>query len=127
MRCLFALIFIGCVSCSAVAASPNRIAAALTNADIRAVSDNTHRLARPRFDEGEIDPAFHLDHVMMLIRPSAAQQADLDQLLRDQQNPSSSRFHQWLTPEQYADRFGLSLSDYSKIVSWLTVQGLTIN
>ena len=37
-----------------------------------------------------------------------AQQAALDRLLADQQTPSSPNYHKWLTPEQYADRFGLS-------------------
>ena len=44
----------------------------------------------------------------LLLRPSPAQHADLQQFLSDLQNPASPLFHQWLTPEQYADRFGLS-------------------
>src|SRR6185312_1520526 len=35
--------------------------------------------------------------------------------------------HRWLTPEEYADRFGLSGPDESRLVSWLTAQGLTID
>ncbi len=94
---------------------------------MRVVTGNTHRLANPQFDQGEADPAMPLDHIMMLIKPSAAQQSDLDQFLRDQQNPSSASFHHWLSPEQFADRFGLSISDQSKIIAWLTSQGLTVN
>src|ERR1035441_405890 len=33
---------------------------------------------------------------------TADQGAALDQLLADQQNPSSPRYHQWLTPTQFA-------------------------
>ena len=63
---------------------------------------------------------------MLLIKPSAAQQADLDQLLAAQQNPSSASYHQWLTPQAFADRFGLSTSDHSKVVAWLQSEGLTV-
>jgi subtilase family serine protease len=58
--------------------------------------------------------------------PSAAQQAALDQLLADQQNPASPRFHQWLTPQQYAAQFGLSSNDIAKVTAWLTSQGFTV-
>ena len=72
-------------------------------------------------------PPLRLDHVMVMFRPSAAQQSDLDQFLVAQQNPSSPDFHKWLTPEQFADRFGISTSDNSKVVAWLQSEGLTVN
>jgi uncharacterized protein (TIGR03437 family) len=67
-----------------------------------------------------------LDHVAVMIKPSAAQQSDLEQLLGDQQNPSSPRFHRWLTPGEYGDRFGLSASDHSKVVAWLAGEGFQV-
>ena len=64
---------------------------------------------------------------MLIFTPSAAQQSHLEQLLAAQQNPSSPDFHKWLTPEQFADRFGISGSDHSKVVAWLQSEGLTVN
>ena len=57
---------------------------------------------------------------------SPSQNADLQKLLADQQNPQSPSYHRWLTPEEYADRFGVSPSDMDKITSWLRSEGLTI-
>ncbi|MGA2268739.1 MAG: protease pro-enzyme activation domain-containing protein [Bryobacteraceae bacterium] len=68
-----------------------------------------------------------MDHTLILFKPSSAQQADLDQLLADQQNPSSPLFRRWLTPEEFGNRFGLSASDHSKVVAWLASEGLTVN
>jgi len=65
--------------------------------------------------------------MVLLMKPSAAQQADLDALLADQQNPSSKNFRQWLTPEQFGSRFGLNSSDQSKVVAWLTAQGFAVD
>jgi subtilase family serine protease len=73
-----------------------------------------------------VAPDLSLDHVQILIKPSVAQQASLDQLLRDQQNPASTSYRQWLTPEAYADRFGLTPRDHAKIVDWLRSQGVTV-
>jgi uncharacterized protein (TIGR03437 family) len=61
-----------------------------------------------------------------VLKPSARQQADLEQLLQQQQDFSSANYHHWLTPEQYADRFGVSQSDIDKIVAWLGQRGLTV-
>ena len=55
------------------------------------------------------------------------QQAALDKLLEEQQEPDSPNYHKWLTPEQYAARFGMSDADLAKVSSWLKSQGLTVN
>jgi subtilase family serine protease len=67
-----------------------------------------------------------LSSITLRFNMTAAQQADLSQLLVDQQNPSSPNYHQWLTPEQFAARFGLSTADLAKVSTWLTNQGFTI-
>ena len=50
----------------------------------------------------------------------------MEQLLANQQNPASRRFHKWLTPEQYAERFGVSQNDVNRITAWLQSQGLQV-
>ena len=70
-------------------------------------------------DLGPVAPSFELPYVTLVLTPSAGQQADLDRLLTQQQDSSSPDYHRWLTPEQYAERFGVSQSDIDKVVSWL--------
>jgi uncharacterized protein (TIGR03437 family) len=120
----YLICFVIAVNC--FAAQPNRIAKSVNPAQVRALHGNLHPLARPQYDQGPVDAALEMDHVMLLFKPSAAQQADLDQLLAAQQNPASADFHKWLTPEAYAERFGLSTSDHSRVVAWLQSQGLTV-
>ncbi len=67
-----------------------------------------------------------MNQVTFELQPSAAQKADLEQLLAQQQDPSSANYHKWLTPEAYADRFGASSDDVAKIVAWLESQNLTV-
>ena len=87
---------------------------------------SVHRLAQPRFDRGAVAPAFAMNHMMLFVRPSAAQQAELDRLLAEQQNPSSPQFHKWLAPEEFGNRFGLTPHDHSQIVAWLNGEGFTV-
>ena len=67
-----------------------------------------------------------MDSLTLRFSMTAAQQAALTQLLTDQQNPSSPRYHQWLTPEQFGAQFGLSSADIAKVSAWLTSQGFTV-
>ncbi len=91
------------------------------------IKGNVPRLAQAQFDQGAVDAGMPMEYMVLLMKPSAAQQADLDQLLSGQQNPSSAQFHKWLTPEEFGNRFGLSTGDHSKVVAWLSSQGLRVN
>ena len=85
------------------------------------------RATRARgFDQGAVEGTFSLPYITLTFAPSAGQGADLKKLLSQQQNPSSRRYHQWLTPEQYADRFGLSVHDSQMVSRWLQEQGFSV-
>jgi Predicted protease len=57
---------------------------------------------------------------------SAAQEADLQALIAAQQNPASPQYHAWLTPDQFAARFGMSDADIAKAEAWLEQQDFTV-
>ncbi|MBZ5569417.1 MAG: hypothetical protein LAN64_16400 [Acidobacteriia bacterium] len=109
------------------AAAQNRIVQALEAGEMEPVRGNVHPLARAEFDEGAAAGSMMLYRMALTFRPSAAQQADLDALLAEQQNPLSPYYHQWLTPEQYADRFGLGQNDIAQVGAWLQSQGFTVD
>ncbi len=83
--------------------------------------------ADARDDRGPMDASRKLTGVTLLLKPSAAQQSALEQLIEDQQNPESPEYHHWLTPEQYADRFGLSPADFAKVGEWLKAEGFSLD
>jgi subtilase family serine protease len=82
--------------------------------------------AKPQFDQGRVDPSQKMNYLTLLTKPTAAQQQAINKLLADQQNPHSASYHKWLTPEQYASRFGLSQNDVKKITDWLQSEGFTV-
>ena len=121
--CLSVLILCGT---SLAQQAPDRITTAITAGETRQLAAGVPMQARPEFDQGRVEPAFRLTYITMLTAPSAAQQKALNKLLADQQNPASASYHHWLTPEQYADRFGLSRNDVTKIAAWLRAQGFSV-
>ena len=105
---------------------PDRIASPLTSGQVVPLRGNVHGMARAQFDQGRVDAATLMSGVSLVFKPSAAQQSDLNKLLAQQQDPSSPKYHKWLTPSQFADRFGLSRNDIGKVTDWLQSQGLTV-
>jgi len=79
--------------------------------------------AQAQYDLGPVDPSTPLGYVTLLLKPADG----LGTFLQDQQNPASANYHRWLTPEQFADRFGLTRGDIAKLTAWLESQGLKVN
>src|SRR5580700_12171618 len=88
------------------AAQSDRIAGTIDSGQMVMLRNHVSPLAQPRYEQGLIDSSYRLS-ITMLFTPTALQQAALQKLLAEQQDPKSVNFHKWLTPEQYADRFGL--------------------
>ena len=110
---------------SALPRPANRIA---PNADLAPMSRMTGNLPRwvtPEADAGAIPDATPL-HITLMLSRGAAQEAAFKQLLADQQNPSSPRYHQWLTPTEIGEQFGPTPDDVAAVTGWLTRQGLSV-
>lgn len=107
-------------------AQESRISKAVDTQDRFVLRGSVHPKARPEDDQGRVTPSLPMSYVTLILAQSESQKADLAQLLRDQQDPNSPNYHNWLTPEEYADRFGVSAGDVGKITAWLEGQGLTI-
>src|SRR5258708_5749827 len=99
-RSFFAILTI---SAAGMAAPPARLARAIDPARTRVVTGSANRQAQAQADLGEADASLELRDITLLFKPSDAQQRELDQLLADQQNPSSANYHRWLTPEEFGD------------------------
>jgi subtilase family serine protease len=108
------------------AAVQNRITTALTNESRASLEGTVSPRARLAADLGAADPKLALTGMTMRFSPTEAQQAALTELLLEQQQPGSANYHKWLTPEQFADQFGLSASDIAKVTGWLSSQGFTV-
>jgi pseudomonalisin len=87
---------------------------------------NVPPAALPEFDRGRSDPSLAMERMILLLelRPGAG--ARLERLVAEQQDPASSRYHQWLTPERFGAEFGLSAEHLKLVTGWLESHGFTI-
>ncbi|HEY0199320.1 MAG TPA: protease pro-enzyme activation domain-containing protein [Rhodanobacter sp.] len=98
--------------------------------DARALSTlaHTHPSTLSRaMPKGVVDDGMQMNHLQLVLQPSALRRAQLESLIEQQHDPKSSRFHQWITPGQYGKTFGVLDSDVTAVASWLKSQGLTVN
>src|SRR6202167_5690095 len=67
-----------------------------------------------------------MGRVVLPLLPDDTQQEALDQLLEEQHDPESPYYHQWLTPQQYGEIFGVSEDDLAQVTGWLQGHGMTV-
>jgi len=72
---------------------------------------------------GAVPGAQHIQVTVGLAHPDAAGERSLEQAMYDKSSPA---YHRFLTPAQYASRFGVSAADYDRISGWLTRDGMTV-
>jgi subtilase family serine protease len=110
----------------AYAAPQSRIVAAISDSSRVPLQHTIPSRARIANDLGSAPGDTKLNTLSLRFNMTAAQQADLTQLMIAQQNPNSASYHKWLTPEQFGARFGLNGADISKVSTWLTSKGFTV-
>jgi hypothetical protein len=85
---------------------------------------NAHAIAVN--DRGAVEASHFIGHVTLVTAQTPSQTAALERLLEEQRDPGSPNYHNWLTPEEYGERFGLSAGDIGVLTSWLQSQGFAI-
>src|SRR5229473_6039737 len=100
-------VFLAFATVSALSAQPRpRINQRVDNTRILRRSGTTHPLTARARDFGRAAADVPMERIVLQLSSSPEQQAELDQLIDAQHDPQSPRFHQWLTPEEFGERFG---------------------
>src|SRR3984957_8360502 len=107
--------------------TPSRIVEPVNESVLVTLRGNTHPLAQPQFDQGAAPPNLPMARMLLVLKRSDAQEAALEALLDAQQDPNSSSYHQWLTPDQFGQQFGPSDQDMQTVAAWLQSHGFQVN
>jgi hypothetical protein len=91
------------------------------------LAGNTRPEAATGNDMGMVADDLALDHMMMQLKRSAAQEQAVGQFIAEQQDPKSPNFHKWLTAAEFGQRFGSAESDIRIVTGWLEAQGFKVN
>jgi subtilase family serine protease len=120
-------IIVVCTAASLFGQTHDRLAARIDSRLTVTLESSVDPRIKDLIDGGPVDPHEPVRGISFRFRPSPEQSAALQQLLEDQQNPDSPRYHDWLTPEQFADQFGLSDADYGRVREWIESEGFQID
>lgn len=86
----------------------------------------THPAVGEARDLGRVAPNLAMERILLQLQSSPEQEDALEQLLAEQQDISSPRYHAWLTPEEFGEQFGVARQDLDAVVAWLTSAGFQV-
>src|SRR6266478_4624505 len=118
-------LYLGGIARAQSAAPQARIVEAVQNEKLVPLRGNVHPMARPANDRGSLPDQQPVTRMHVLLQRSAEQEDALQLLLADQQDPNSSKFHAWMTPQEFGQQFGPAESDLQAVKAWLNSQGFT--
>lgn len=104
---------------------PNRIADSADLTRKVRVAGKLPTWVDPSRDAGSAPADAEIGLTFVLAR-APEQQAAFEILLTEQQDPGSSHFHKWLTPQEIGEQFGPSAHDVERIVTWLRASGFQV-
>jgi len=132
LLCCLALVSLSASSALAQAVSTGRAAHALITdrideARLHRIEGNTRSEANLQNDRGPVLDDLSMDHLLLQLQRSPAQEQAVQQFIDSLHDPGSPNFHRWLTAAEFGERFGASQADIDTITGWLRSHGLTIN
>ena len=68
-----------------------------------------------------------MDHIFLFLQRSPQQEQALNQLIEQLNDRKSPNFHNWLTAEEFGERFGVAEDDINTVTNWLQSHGLRVN
>jgi hypothetical protein len=102
------------------------VVAAIDDSQVVPLEGSVHPFAVPQNDAGPVPANLAMRRLEIVLRRSPAQEAQLEQLIVDQQDRGSPRYHHWLTPAEFGAEFGANPQDLELAVRWLEAHGFEI-
>lgn len=127
LYCAEALALAATVSCVSPPVTVHTAASHVDETHEVTLAGNVHPLARSEFDLGALPAETPLSRMVLVLKTSAARQAELDAIVAAQQDPESPLYHQWISPAEFGARFGAGAADIDQATAWLTGRGFTID
>ena len=117
----------GQVTPQAVHTPAVRLPSEISSSQRTSLMETLPSVAHRTGDTGRLSGSKELHGISMAFSRNAEQQKDLTNLLTELYDRSSPHFHKWLSPDDFAARFGMSAQDIAAASLWLERQGFSID
>jgi len=91
------------------------------------LAGNTRPEAQSENDGGAVADDLLMDHMILQLTRSAADEQTLKQYIDSLHDPASPNFHKWMTASQFGSSWGTAANDREVVTEWLQSHGFTVN
>jgi hypothetical protein len=128
-RCVLISFFVFPQFCllSAIQAAEDNFSKPPINVEFVMLRGNTRPEAISKNDRGRVSDALILNHMMLQLRRTPAQEQALEQRIKDIHDPSSPLFHHWIRPTEFGQRYGAAPAEVARVTDWLASQGFKVH
>jgi len=88
---------------------------------------NTRPEAIPANDRGRVSGEFPMGHILLQLKRSPEREAEVARYIDELHDSASPNFHKWLTPDEFADSYGIAQADVETVSGWLKSHGFSVN
>lgn len=92
-----------------------------------ALRGSTRPEANRHNDRGRVADGFRMEHMLLLLQRSPAQEQALDTFIAQLHDPNSPNFHHWLTASEFGRQFGVDEAQLAQVTGWLQAAGFAVN
>jgi hypothetical protein len=107
--------------------SQARIVGQIKNEERVTLPNTAPALVKRSVETGRMNGGQNLGRMILQLSPTPDQEQAAAQLVSDLHDPSSPRFHKWLTPAQFGQSYGVAIEDATLVQHWLEQQGFTVH
>lgn len=88
---------------------------------------NTRPEARREYDRGIVADHFPMEHMLLQLRRTPAQEKALELFLDELEKKGSPNYHRWINAKTFGERYGLPAQEIGAITRWLESNGFRVN
>jgi subtilase family serine protease len=128
MRLLhLSVLFLTCAALLAAQARPALVGRAIDESRRHSLAGNTRSEATARNDLGAVAGDLPMEHMILQLARSAADEQAVQQYIDSLHDPASPNYHQWMTASEFGAAFGAAAADRAAVAQWLESHGFTVN
>ena len=91
------------------------------------LAGNTRPEATPQNDQGAVAGDFPMEHMILQLARSAANEQALQRYIDSLHDPASPNFHRWMTASEFGAAWGAGAAGRDAVAQWLESHGFTVN
>jgi subtilase family serine protease len=128
MRSLhLSLLFLTCAAILAAQSRPALMGRGIDESRRHSLAGNTRPEATPQNDQGAVAGDFPMEHMILQLARSAANEQALQRYIDSLHDPASPNFHRWMTASEFGAAWGAGAAGRDAVAQWLESHGFTVN